>query len=274
MQSDSLFYELFQTSPHIFFELIGTPTPQIGLYSMISQEVKQTRFQIDGILLPHHRRSDLPIYFLEVMGYKPKNGKHFYQEFITEIHLYLNDYNPRNDWRAVVIYTQRSFDPGFPIQLSEYAESKRFQRLHLDRLPESMQSRSLEVCAIQLMGVKKKDATSQARRLIDRARTETTDVTTRQDILELIQTIFIYKFPNLSRQEIEEMLGLSELKQTRVYQEAKSEGKLEGRQEGREEMLELAVLALVDSGLPHDQIAQRLHSDVATIKRFLQQKRQ
>lgn len=103
MQSDSLFYELFQTSPHIFFELIGTPVAQGGLYSMVLQKVKQTRFQIDGILLPHHRRSTLPIYFLEVMSYKPKNGKHFYQELITEIHLYINDYQPRNDWRAVVI---------------------------------------------------------------------------------------------------------------------------------------------------------------------------
>lgn len=109
---------------------------------MVSQEVKQTRFQIDGILLPHHRRADLPIYFLEVMGYKPKQGKHFYQEFITEIHLYLNDYEPVNDWRAAIIYTQRSFDPGFPPQLREYAEGDRVQRLYLDRLPGSMKSKS------------------------------------------------------------------------------------------------------------------------------------
>lgn len=34
----------------------------------------------------------------------------------------------------------------------------------------------------------------------------------------------VYKFPQLSRQEIEAMLELSELKQTRVYQEALQEG--------------------------------------------------
>ena len=38
----------------------------------------------------------------------------------------------------------------------------------------------------------------------------------------------VYKFPQLSREEIEEMLGLSELKQTRVYQEALEEGRQEG----------------------------------------------
>lgn len=231
---------------------------------MVSQEVKQTRFQIDGILLPHHRRSTLPIYFLEVMGYKPKNGKHFYQELITEIHLYINDYAPKNDWRAVVIYTQRSFDPGLPIHLSEYAEGERLQRLHLDRLPKNMQGRSLEVSAIQLMGAKQQDAADQARRLIARARTETTDATTQQNVLELIQTVFIYKFPDLSRNEVEEMLGLSELKQTRVYQEAKSEGRQEGELAGRQEI----ALNLLRRNLPLETISEVTGLTIAQIQQL------
>jgi len=234
MQSDSLFYQLFQTSPQVFFELIGTQLPQQGLYSLISQEVKQTRFQIDGVLLPHHRRADLPIYFLEVMGYKPKQGRHFYQELLTEIHLYLNDYQPQNDWRAVVIYTQRSFDPGLPVQLSEYATgdpsgicgAARLQRLYLDRLPTEWEGRSLEVRAIQLMGAKKDVVAAQAKSLIEQARTESNDDTTLKAVLELINTIFIYKFPDRTRQEIEEMLGLSELRQTKVYKDAQQEGEL------------------------------------------------
>lgn len=263
MQSDSLFYELFQTSPHIFFELIGTPTPQSGLYNMVSQEVKQTRFQIDGILLPHHRRADLPIYFLEVMGYRPKQGKHFYQEFITEIHLYLNDYDPINDWRAAIIYTQRSFDPGFPPQLSEYAMGDRIQRLYLDRPPKSMKSKSLEVSAIQLMGIKKEKATDQARQLIDRARTEVTDAMVLKRVLELIQTIFIYKFPNLTRSEIETMLGLSELKQTRVYQEA--------QEEKQDQLLEMTVPLLLEKGMTVEEIAQHYKLSIKTIQRFVPQ---
>jgi predicted transposase YdaD len=41
----------------------------------------------------------------------------------------------------------------------------------------------------------------------------------------LIETIVVYKFPQLSRKEIERMLGLSDLKQTRVYQAALQEGR-------------------------------------------------
>lgn len=41
-------------------------------------------------------------------------------------------------------------------------------------------------------------------------------------IIELIETTMIYKCPQMSRQEVEAMLGLvDDVKQTRVYQEAR-----------------------------------------------------
>jgi predicted transposase YdaD len=49
-----------------------------------------------------------------------------------------------------------------------------------------------------------------------------------------IETIIVYKFPSLSREEIERMLGLSELRQTKVYQEALEEGREEGIAEGEQ----------------------------------------
>jgi predicted transposase YdaD len=47
-------------------------------------------------------------------------------------------------------------------------------------------------------------------------------------IIELIETIVVYRFPLLSREEIERMLGLSELRETKVYQEALQEGEERG----------------------------------------------
>jgi predicted transposase YdaD len=40
MQSDSLFYQIFRKSPHVFFELVGSEPIHVGLYRFISQEVK------------------------------------------------------------------------------------------------------------------------------------------------------------------------------------------------------------------------------------------
>jgi predicted transposase/invertase (TIGR01784 family) len=257
MASDSLFYEIFQESPQVFFELIGMVQPFANLYSMDSQEVKQTRFQIDNVFKPHHRRSDLPIYFVEVMDYKPKQGKYFYLEMITEIFLYLNDYRPRNNWRVVVIYTQRSYDPGLPDYLNEYEQGDRLQRIHLNQMPQDWQAQSPKTAAIQLIIAKKKEAPKLARQLIERVNTEATGVV-RDEVLELIETIFTYKYPDQTRQEIIKMLGLSDVKETRVYKDAKIEEKM------------AVVSRSLAIGLSVEQIAQIADLPIEEVRQLIQ----
>jgi predicted transposase YdaD len=43
-------------------------------------------------------------------------------------------------------------------------------------------------------------------------------------VVELLETLLVYKFPKLSREEIQAMFTLDDLRQTRVYQDAKHEG--------------------------------------------------
>lgn len=59
------------------------------------------------------------------------------------------------------------------------------------------------------------------------------------------------------------MFGLSELKQTRVYQEA--------LEEGREELLAAAVPLLLKSGMTVEQIAEQLGVDLEKVKQAAQQ---
>ena len=75
----------------------------------------------------------------------------------------------------------------------------------------------------------------------------------------------VYKLPNKGREEIEAMFGLSELKQTKVYQEAKMEGIIEGRMEGRME----AVPGLLKLGLTVEQIATALKLSVEEIQQVV-----
>ncbi|MGD0960830.1 MAG: DUF4351 domain-containing protein [Methylomonas sp.] len=64
-----------------------------------------------------------------------------------------------------------------------------------------------------------------------------------KDMLEFIETVLVYKLPELSREEIRIMLALNDvqLKQTRFYreiaEEERREGKLEGKLEGETELL-------------------------------------
>jgi predicted transposase YdaD len=49
-----------------------------------------------------------------------------------------------------------------------------------------------------------------------------------RDIMEMVATIMVYKFTQLTRAEVDAMLGVT-LQETRVYQEAKAEGTAEGK---------------------------------------------
>ena len=129
-------------------------------------------------------------------------------------------------------------------------------------MPEDVEGRSLAAGVIQLIGVKEKGAPERARRLIERARTEVTDAISQREIIELIYTVFVYKFPKLSREEIETMLGLSELKQTKVYQEAVEEGELKAKLE--------MVPMLLELGMTVEQIAARLGLEVSIVNRATQ----
>ena len=72
----------------------------------------------------------------------------------------------------------------------------------------------------------------------------------KEEIIEVITTIVVYKFVNLSRKEVEAMLGIK-LEDVRVLREAK--------EEGRREMLEVAVPLLLQAGLTVEKIAENLH---------------
>ncbi len=263
MKTDSIFYKIFQTIPSTFFELIGEDDPRTVSYSFASQEVKQTSFTLDGIFLPPLRMPGFPIYFVEAQGYRDKKGENFYYRFFGEIHLYLKDYQPVNNWQAVVIFTEKRFDPGIPMHYSEYENNPRVQRIYLNKLPPEVGDHSLGLGILQLLGMSQKQAPARGRSLIDRTRQELTDVTVQRNLIELIETIFVYKFPKLNSQEVARMLGLGDLKQTRVYQEA--------REQEREEMLTKMVPKLLRRGMTIEQIADDLELPVETIQRFVPQ---
>ncbi|OBQ15547.1 DUF4351 domain-containing protein, partial [Anabaena sp. AL93] len=105
------------------------------------------------------------------------------------------------------------------------------KRIYLDELPPG----SIGMGLIELIVSKEVQAPELVKTLLDRTKTEVENDREKQGIIELLETVLLSKFSQLSRQEIEAMFLVSDIKQTRVYQEAKQEGRQEGREEGREE---------------------------------------
>ena len=265
MKTDSIFYRLFQEFPGIFFELISNPPETANVYQFASVEIKQTAFRIDGVFLPIQEENN-PIYFVEVQF---QSDTELYSRLLSEIFLYLRQNKPRGTWRGVVIYPTRSIDTSDTKDCHEFFTSQRISRIYLDELGEAA-SLPIGIATIKLVVEDEDTAIIAARELINRTK-QAENLQLQQQLLEFLETILVYKFPKMSRKEIEAMFGLSELKQTRVYQEGKEEGEQEGKQKGRVEAKLEAVPRLLALGLTVEQIAQALDLELAQVQQAVQQ---
>jgi predicted transposase/invertase (TIGR01784 family) len=131
----------------------------------------------------------------------------------------------------------------------------------LDEL-DSTASPSIAIGTVKLVVEPESSAVKKARELINLAKQQIASEITQREFLELIETIIGYKFPQKSREEIEQMFGFSELKQTKVYQEAKQEGKAEGKLEGKLETVPL----MLNLGATVEQIAESLGLDIELVR--------
>ncbi|MBW4478821.1 MAG: Rpn family recombination-promoting nuclease/putative transposase [Tolypothrix brevis GSE-NOS-MK-07-07A] len=270
MKTDSIFYSLFQTFPSIFFELINkSPAEAVG-YEFTSCEVKQLAFRLDGLFLPTSN-PEKPFYVVEVQFQADED---LYYRLFAELFLYLRQYKPVSPWQVVVIYPTRSIERQQTSQFSEMLAINRVRRIYLDELGEVAET-SLGVGVVKLVIEAEETAPQLARRLIDQAKQQLTDEVGKRDLINLIETIIVYKLPQKSREEIEAMLGLSELKQTKVYQEALEEGKQQGLEEGltqgkQQNKLE-TIPRMVEFGLSEDAIAQLLDLPLEVVQQAVQQ---
>jgi predicted transposase/invertase (TIGR01784 family) len=220
LQTDSLFFHIFKTSPSILFELLGQPTNLAKNYSFDSVEIKQVGFRIDGVLLPKPEAIDQTVIFLEVQFQKDTT---FYHRLIAEIHLFLK-LNPSTfDWKAVVIFPRRSIEPTDFRLFRNLIHSDQVHRIYLEDL-KAPSDGATGLDLMRLVVAKKKDAVSQAKDLLSRTRQRAVTEPQLKVIMGLVETVIIYKFPKLGREEIAKMLGLSELKDTKVYQEGEQSG--------------------------------------------------
>ena len=220
MRTDTIFYQLFLTFHSLLFELLGEPIENADDYQFISAEIKEKAFRFDGIFIPDQK--DKPIYFVEVQF---QNKPDFYWEFIAEINLYLNQYKPVQDWKAIALFAQRRFEvKSLSIFQQELINSGRIIPIYLDEV----RSGSIGVGLIQLIIAQEAQTPILVQQLLQRARTEIADSSVARDIIDLLETVLVSKFAQLSREEIQAMFLLSDIKQTRVYQEAKQEGRQEG----------------------------------------------
>ncbi|MEJ6480312.1 Rpn family recombination-promoting nuclease/putative transposase [Nostoc punctiforme UO1] len=226
MRRDSIFYKLFQQSPTLLFELLTNPPTNADSYRFDSVAVKEPKFEIDGVFLPPESDGVGVVYFCEVQFQKDEQ---LYERVWAESSLYFYRNRVRfSDWQAVIIYPSRSIEQSDIHPHRSLLNGEQIHRVYLDELDDIRQL-PIWVALMVLTTVDEEQAPEEARYLLTRTTQEALSPSSRA-IIELITTIMVYGFEQLTQAEVESMLGIT-LKETRVYREIKEEGREEGREE-------------------------------------------
>ena len=76
----------------------------------------------------------------------------------------------------------------------------------------------------------------------------------REQLIELVENMLIYRFPDFSKEVLQAMFTDTDIKQTRFYRDVFQEGRQEGRQEERQQL----IAQLRQRGFAVNEVAEML----------------
>ncbi|MEG3975972.1 Rpn family recombination-promoting nuclease/putative transposase [Microcoleus sp. herbarium8] len=263
MKTDSIFYNIFQEFPFVFFALLGIPAESANQYQFTSQEVKQLAFRLDGLFLPIIPDPQLPFYVVEVQ-FQPDPT--LYYRLFAELFIYLKQYQPPHPWQLVVIYPNRQTERQSSIHFQEMLALPQITRIYINELSAS-ETASLPIKLIKLVIEPDNTAENFAIDLARQAETEISDTTARKNFINLLETIIVYKLPQKTREEVAAMFSLTDLKQTRFYQDVFAEGQAEAeaKVQVEKQRQKVAMFRLFGRGLTTEDIATIFNLPLAEV---------
>ncbi len=266
MITDPVFYELFLTSPETFFLILGL-SPEAaretsGRYRYEAIEFKATSQRLDGVFLP--RSPDLPVYFVETQFYELQS---VYANLLAKAYTYLKQHDPAQPFCAVVLFADRTLEPKGLKPYQALIRAGVLRPFFLDELPELAEA-PIGLSIVYLLRQSENEAPARARELIVRSRREIDDEALRSHLIELIETIIIYKFARLSRKEIRAMLHIPDIRETRVFQEGVEVGVEQERERQQKEKLK-AIAEMAALKVSPKDIAKILQLDIKVVRKEL-----
>ena len=224
MKTDKLFYRIFLNQPDLIAELIpGIPSDCEFEYSAPVLKEKETR--LDGLLTPISNNSDVPLIFLEA---QMQRDIKFYSRYFRGIFSYIDQYEISKNWRGLIILLNKRLELGSELPHRNLLNSQ-VERLYLEDLLHQ-DDLSPNLALLRLIVTPKDQAGLAARKILNSVTTEAEF----QLKLDLVESILVNKFTQLTLEEIQKMLNLKEadITQTRFYQEVLEIGEKKGLQQG------------------------------------------
>jgi predicted transposase/invertase (TIGR01784 family) len=220
MRRDTIFYQLFLRFPQLLFELLPIAPTDASSYTFEAIEVKETSFRTDGVWMPPTPAGTA--YFAEAQ-FQPDEV--FYERMNAEISIFTYRNRDRcSSWQGIVLFPSRTLQQTSLTMVSHLLDSGKIIPIYLNELPSNTSP------ALNMMVL----TTLEGEAAINAAKAALAQGSGNRDIMEMVTTIMVYKFTQLTRAEVDIMLGTT-LQETRVYQDALAEGKVEGKAEGKVE---------------------------------------
>ena len=230
MKTDKLFYRIFLNQPDLIAELIpGIPSDCEFEYSAPVLKEKETR--LDGLLTPISNNSDVPLIFLEA---QMQRDTKFYSRYFRGIFSYIDQYEISKNWRGLLILLNKRLELGSELPHRNLL-NRQVERLYLEDLLHQ-DDLSPNLALLRLIVTPKDQAGLAARQILNSVSTEAEF----QLKLDLVESILVNKFTQLTLEEIQKMLNLKEadITQTRFYQEVLEIGEKKGLQQGVQQGLQ------------------------------------
>jgi predicted transposase/invertase (TIGR01784 family) len=236
MKTDKLFYRIFLSQPDLLLELLPD-IPADCQFEYSAPVVKEVEVRLDGLLTPISGDPNLPLVFLEA---QIQNDPDFYGRYFGGIYLYLRQYKANRPWQGLLILNRRSQDLGSEVPY-QFQLDRQVQRLYLeDLLPLTELSPNLAM--LRLFFLPAEEVEMAARAILDNPPSDAEF----QRRLELVEAILVNKFPQLSFEEVLQMLDLKEvnLSETRFYQDVFQKGREQEREQGVQREVDLVLRQL------------------------------
>jgi predicted transposase/invertase (TIGR01784 family) len=122
-----------------------------------------------------------------------------------------------------------------------------------------------------LIAAKPEAAMDKARAMVPRLRASKQPKQSQRLLLQFIETVIVHQFPDWSREEIEKMLQVTDVSQTRVFKEAKEEGLVEGIGKGIEKGIEKVARRLLKKGHSVAEIVEVTDLTPAQVRKLSKQ---
>jgi predicted transposase/invertase (TIGR01784 family) len=226
MKTDKLFYRIFLLEPNLVAELIPGLPPGCR-FDYFAPVLKERERRLDGVFVPLENDPSLPLVFLEA---QMQSDPGFYRRFFAQVFLYLEQYQVTRPWRGLLLFPRRTLNFGEeePYQGVLTTQVERFYLEDLIPLEELTPNLAL----LRLLVLSEEDAPENARRLLAQGGTER-EFRRR---LDLVESIMVSKFPNLSLEAIREMLDITQVRvqDTQFYKDVFEKGQEQGLEQGLE----------------------------------------